>query len=127
MAPGVFDSEILRLQTLEHAMRVFRTWDSMISLFPKGGETIWGDLDWSPEKNQECEFIKKRVFWSSPSVGRTNSTTKNSIILKEDVNYGRIISFGKTASELHSSHIPTLGFKVLPLKISPPPFNMLRK
>lgn len=111
MAPGVFDSEILRLQTLEHAMRVSRTWDSIISLFPKGGETIWGDLDWSPEKDQDCDFIKKRVFHSSPSDGRTDNTTKNGILLKEDVNYGRIISFGKTASELHSSQLPSLGFK----------------
>ncbi|KAJ8426305.1 hypothetical protein Cgig2_007828 [Carnegiea gigantea] len=111
MAPGVFDSEILRLQTLEHAMRVSRTWDSIISLFPKGGETIWGNLDWSPEKDQECDFIKKRVFRSCPSDGRTDNTTKNAILLKEDVNYGRIISFGKTASELHSSQLPSLGFK----------------
>ncbi|KAJ7947919.1 Phospholipid:diacylglycerol acyltransferase 1 [Quillaja saponaria] len=36
MAPGVLDFDYLGLKTLEHIMRVCRTWDSIISLLPKG-------------------------------------------------------------------------------------------
>ncbi|KAE8691041.1 putative phospholipid:diacylglycerol acyltransferase 2 [Hibiscus syriacus] len=58
MAPRVFESEILGLQTFEHVMRMSRTWDSIISLLPKGGDTIWGNMDWSPE-GHVCDFSKK--------------------------------------------------------------------
>ncbi|CAI9778331.1 unnamed protein product [Fraxinus pennsylvanica] len=60
MAPGLLDSEILDLQTLHHVMRVSQTWDSVISLIPKGGETIWGNLDWSPEDHHVCDSAKKK-------------------------------------------------------------------
>ncbi|KAK6141282.1 hypothetical protein DH2020_024977 [Rehmannia glutinosa] len=88
MAPGLLDSEIFGLQALEHVMRVSRTWDSIISLLPKGGDTIWGDLDWSPKK-----IIR-------------------GFQVQESTKYGRIVSFGKAASELHSSEISGLGSQV---------------
>ncbi|KAJ6985989.1 putative phospholipid:diacylglycerol acyltransferase 2 [Populus alba] len=74
MDPGVLDSEILGLQTLEHVMRVTRTWDSMASLLPKGGETIWGNLDWSPEEGHACDFSKKRYSRASAGEKDTNGS-----------------------------------------------------
>ncbi|KAK4492234.1 hypothetical protein RD792_003034 [Penstemon davidsonii] len=103
MAPGLLDSEILGLQTLEHVMRVSRTWDSTISLLPKGGETIWGNLDWSPEEDHVCESAKKFDAKGNNTDGRRDFQ------VLESTNYGRIISFGKKSSELLSSELPTLG------------------
>ncbi|KAJ6985987.1 hypothetical protein NC653_023802 [Populus alba x Populus x berolinensis] len=77
MDPGVLDSEILGLQTLEHVMRVTRTWDSMASLLPKGGETIWGNLDWSPEEGHACDFSKKRYSRASAGEKDTNGSDNN--------------------------------------------------
>ena len=122
MAPGVLESEILGLQTLEHVMRVCRTWDSIVSLIPKGGETIWGNLDWSPEEGDECDFAKKR--YTQPSLLDNNDTNnsdgKMGFRIKEPVRYGRLISFGKATSQLPSSQLPNLGSKVL---LSPFRFN----
>jgi phospholipid:diacylglycerol acyltransferase len=112
MAPGVLDSEILRLRTVEHFMRVSRTWDSTISLLPKGGETIWGNLDWSPEEGNGCDFEKK----GEPSMSDNNlnhSNGRRGFKVKDPVKYGRIISFGKAASQLPSSQLPTHDSKVL--------------
>ena len=61
MAHGLLDSELLGLQTLD-VMLVSRTWDSIISLMPKGGETIWGNLDWSPEEGYSCDMAKKKIY-----------------------------------------------------------------
>jgi phospholipid:diacylglycerol acyltransferase len=103
VAPGLLDSDVLGLQTLEHAMRVSRTWDSTISLIPKGGDTIWGDLDSSPEEGKNCNFGKKN---NSDSNGKTIF-----IVKKESPNFGRLVSFGKEASELPSSQLPVLTSK----------------
>ncbi|PIA43442.1 hypothetical protein AQUCO_01900083v1 [Aquilegia coerulea] len=106
MAPGIFDSDILGLQTLEHMIRVARTWDSMVSLLPKGGETIWGNLDWSPEEGFICDQAKKNYFQSSTHnvSQRTNSSDgKLGFRIEEPVHYGRMISFGKETSQLPSS------------------------
>ena len=74
MAPGVLDSDILGLQALEHVMRVSRTWDSIVSLLPKGGETIWGNMDWSPEEGHVCDFSKKRYSQHSLSDNNVNNS-----------------------------------------------------
>ncbi|CAI0398107.1 unnamed protein product [Linum tenue] len=104
MDPGVLDSEMLGLQTVEHLLRAGRTWDSIVSLLPKGGETIWGNLDWSPEENHACDLSKRKPL------GERNSTDGNAkrSALKEPVKYGRMISFGKAAAELPSSLLPSL-------------------
>ncbi|KAG4167882.1 hypothetical protein ERO13_A13G223400v2 [Gossypium hirsutum] len=112
MAPGVLDSGTLGLRALEHVMRVSRTWDSVVSLMPKGGETIWGNMDWSPEDEHVCDFSKKRYFRLSPSDNNVNkSNAKQVFRVKDPVKYGRIISFGKAASVLHSSQLPTAVLK----------------
>ncbi|CAJ1979198.1 unnamed protein product [Sphenostylis stenocarpa] len=77
-------------QALEHVMRVFRTWDSTISLMPKGCETIWGDLNSCPEEwnnyDQEISrggnsatFNLSGDVWTSYDMGRESirEDTKN--------------------------------------------------
>ena len=112
MDPGVLDSEILRLQAMEHVMRVTRTWDSIASMLPKGGETIWGNLDWSPEEGHACDLSKKR--YSQASAGdkdKNDSDVKKGFRVKES-KYGRIISFGKETLQLSSSQLPSVDTKV---------------
>ncbi|KAL0369581.1 UNVERIFIED_CONTAM: putative phospholipid:diacylglycerol acyltransferase 2 [Sesamum angustifolium] len=104
MAPGLLDSEILGLQTLEHVMRVSRTWDSIISLVPKGGETIWGSLDWSPEEDHVCDSAMHRQF----DMKGNDTDRRRGFQVQESTKYGRIVSFGKPASEVHSSEFPSL-------------------
>ncbi|KAJ4841778.1 putative phospholipid:diacylglycerol acyltransferase 2 [Turnera subulata] len=114
MDPGILDSEFFRLQTLEHVMRVCRTWDSIASLLPKGGETIWGNLDWSPEEGHISDLPKQRYLQSSIGDQNTNeSDVKRVLHVIEQANYGRIISFGKTASQLPSSQLPSVDSKEL--------------
>ncbi|KAI3679710.1 hypothetical protein L2E82_51111 [Cichorium intybus] len=61
VALGLLNSEFLGFQTLEHMMRVGCMWDSVVSLLPKGGDTIWGDLDSYP-KDALCDFESKSYF-----------------------------------------------------------------
>ncbi|KAG2674532.1 hypothetical protein I3843_13G125800 [Carya illinoinensis] len=112
-APGLLDSEILGLQTLEHIMRVSRTWDSIVSLLPKGGETIWGNLDWSAEEGHGFSFAEKGQASMSGN-NLNNSNGRRSLQVKDPVKYGRIISFGKVASQLPSSQLSTLDSKEFP-------------
>ncbi|XP_071734900.1 putative phospholipid:diacylglycerol acyltransferase 2 [Rutidosis leptorrhynchoides] len=110
MAPGLLDSELWGLQTMEHMMRVSRTWDSLISLLPKGGDAIWGDLDSSPEDEHECDLGYPQT--NSRENGSTNKdTTRPQIQMKQQTNFGRMIAFGKAASEQHSSKIPIISPK----------------
>ncbi|KAK8697755.1 hypothetical protein V6N13_113893 [Hibiscus sabdariffa] len=112
MVPGVFDSEILGLQTFEHVMRMSRTWDSIVSLLPKGGDPIWGNMDSSPEEGHVCDFSKKSHSQTSLSDNNVNnSDVKRGFQVKGLAKYGRIISFGKAASVLHSSKLPTVDSK----------------
>ncbi|KAJ9188747.1 hypothetical protein P3X46_000114 [Hevea brasiliensis] len=46
------------------------TWDSTISLLPKGGENIWSNLDWFPEVGQVC-------------VLSNNISSQNSVMITE--------------------------------------------
>ncbi|KAL5716775.1 phospholipid:diacylglycerol acyltransferase [Ranunculus cassubicifolius] len=114
MAPGVLDSDLLGLQTLEHMMRVSRTWDSMIALLPKGGETVWGNLDWSPEEGCICDQAKKKSFRDS-SENTPESTNKSDgklgFRMEELVRYGRMISFGKETAQLPSSELKAFNYK----------------
>ncbi|XP_040993031.1 putative phospholipid:diacylglycerol acyltransferase 2 isoform X1 [Juglans microcarpa x Juglans regia] len=123
-APGLLDSEILGLQTLEHIMRVSRTWDSIVSLLPKGGETIWGNLDWSAEEGHGFSFAKKGQASMSGN-NLNNSNGRRSLQLKDPVKYGRIISFGKVASQLPSSQLSTFDSKEFPRTNTSTNFNSL--
>ncbi|XP_076905274.1 phospholipid:diacylglycerol acyltransferase 1-like [Bidens hawaiensis] len=98
IAPGVLDSDVFHIQTLQHLMRMSRTWDSTMSMIPKGGDTIWGGLDWSPEEGY------------FPNNTRKNTTSQSNSQAKSP-NYGRFISFGRDAAEAHSSQIQRVDFR----------------
>ncbi|XP_047966053.1 putative phospholipid:diacylglycerol acyltransferase 2 [Salvia hispanica] len=97
MAPGLLDSEIFRLQALEHVMRVSRTWDSLVSLLPKGGEAVWGNLDWSPEEDHVCDWGTRKYQQQSKTKGN-ETDGRHSFQVQEPTKFGRIVSFGKTGS-----------------------------
>nr|CAD1825091.1 unnamed protein product [Ananas comosus var. bracteatus] len=108
MAPGVLGSDFLGLHTLQHIMRMTRTWDSTMSMIPKGGETIWGDLDWSPEEGFACSSKKSKNNNSDVSQG---DNTNNREFQSQAVNFGRMISFGKDVAEASSSKIERMDFR----------------
>ncbi|KAE7998492.1 hypothetical protein FH972_003033 [Carpinus fangiana] len=106
-APGVLDKDVFGLQTLQHMMRMTRTWDSTMSMIPKGGDTIWGGLDWSPEGYFNCSAKKLKN-------NDTNTADRNgngSLESTKRINYGRIISFGKDIAEIHSYEIERVDFR----------------
>ncbi|KAI0494513.1 hypothetical protein KFK09_024651 [Dendrobium nobile] len=109
IAPGVLDSDFLGLQTLRYVMHMTRTWDSTMSMLPKGGDTIWGGLDWSPEEGYECTSKKLK---SNDSHVYNDSDSENGKSQPHHINYGRIISFGKDVAEMSSSKIERIEFRV---------------
>uniref|UniRef100_A0A1D1XPP3 phospholipid:diacylglycerol acyltransferase n=1 Tax=Anthurium amnicola TaxID=1678845 RepID=A0A1D1XPP3_9ARAE len=108
IAPGVLDSDLFGLQTLLHVMRMLRTWDSTMSMIPKGGDTIWGGLDWSPEAGYDCS--SKRQKHNDSQVSEDIKTDKFDSQLNS-VNYGRLVSFGKHVAEATSSKIEQIDFR----------------
>ncbi|XP_039126617.1 phospholipid:diacylglycerol acyltransferase 1-like [Dioscorea cayenensis subsp. rotundata] len=108
IAPGVLDSDFLGLQTLRHVMRMTRTWDSTMSMIPKGGDTIWGGLDWSPEECYSCISKRKR---SNDSIVSQDVKVENANHQPNITNYGRIISFGKDVAEAPSAQIEMIDFR----------------
>ncbi|GFY80475.1 phospholipid:diacylglycerol acyltransferase [Actinidia rufa] len=105
IAPGVLDMDVFGFQTLQHVMRMTRTWDSTMSMIPKGGDTIWGGLDWSPEEGYEC--IAKKM--KNNEIVEQNG--KGSLDNTKHVHYGRIISFGKDVADAKSSDIERMDFR----------------
>ncbi|KAL0908371.1 hypothetical protein M5K25_022862 [Dendrobium thyrsiflorum] len=108
IAPGVLDSDFLGLQTLRYVMHMTRTWDSTMSMLPKGGDTIWGGLDWSPEEGYECTSKKLKI---NDSHVYNDSDSENGKSQPHHINYGRIISFGKDVAEMSSSKIERIEFR----------------
>lgn len=90
-------------------MRMTRTWDSTMSMIPKGGDTIWGGLDWSPEEGYECNEKKPK----NNSTQTAESDRGRKSVNATRVKYGRIISFGKHVADLHSSEIERIDFRVM--------------
>lgn len=109
IAPGVLDSDLLGLQTLQHVMRMTRTWDSTMSMIPKGGDTIWGGLDWAPEEGSECSFKKPKQ--NDSQVAEDVKAEKLDPLL-DNSNYGRLVSFGKDVSVAPPSTIERIEFRV---------------
>lgn len=109
IAPGFLDNDIFRLQTLQHVMRMTRTWDSTMSMIPKGGDTIWGGLGWSPEEGYTPAKRKERnndTHIAHEDGSEVVASQRN------HVNYGRIISFGKDVAEAPASEIDRIDFRV---------------
>lgn len=108
IAPGFLDNDIFRLQTLQYAMKMTRTWDSTMSMIPKGGDTIWGGLDWSPEEGYTCRRKKDKTN-DTQIVNGTDSGTP--VSQTKTANYGRIVSFSKELAEAKSSEIERIDFR----------------
>uniref|UniRef100_A0A7N0TEZ4 Phospholipid:diacylglycerol acyltransferase n=2 Tax=Kalanchoe fedtschenkoi TaxID=63787 RepID=A0A7N0TEZ4_KALFE len=108
IAPGFLDSDFFRFQTLQHVMRMSRTWDSTMSMIAKGGDTIWGGLDWSPE---ECHPSNERRHQNNDTQSGDDKEGENIVSRTEKINYGRIISFGKDAAELPPTELGRFDFR----------------
>jgi len=63
-------------------MKMTGTWDSTMSMIPKGGNTIWGGLDWSLEESCGLHTRKQSSNNTQLTKQKTNKT---------NVNYGRMI------------------------------------
>ncbi|CAL0333999.1 unnamed protein product [Lupinus luteus] len=128
MAFGILNLGYLGLQTLKHVMRVCRTWDSIISLMPKGGETIWGNLDWSPKDRNNCDHEKKGPAKHFASDGsQYSSYTQKSLQVKESTNHGRIISLSNAVSQLPDSLVTPLDSEGILWKSNSDTFNLSRE
>ncbi|GKV13935.1 hypothetical protein SLEP1_g24894 [Rubroshorea leprosula] len=77
-----------------------------MSMIPKGGETIWVGLDWSPERGFNCAGKRLKNNYTH------NQNANESFANTQNVNYGRIISFGKDVAELHSSKFESVNFRL---------------
>lgn len=110
VAPAVLDKDVFGLQTLQHVMRMTRTWDTTMSMIPKGGDTIWGNLDWSPEDGYNCNW-KKQKNNDTHATNAGQNGKAGSDLSGKGVHYGRIISFGKDMAETHSSKIERIDFR----------------
>lgn len=108
IAPGVLDQDLFRIQTLQHIMRMTRTWDSTMSMIPRGGDTIWGGLDWSPEDGYAPSRRKKNENNTDNSIDTEDDTP---VTKKNNVYYGRMISFGKDMADAVSSDIQRIEFR----------------
>lgn len=78
-----------------------------MSMIPKGGDVIWGDIDWSPE---EGHLPSKRKQKNDTRNGGHNGDGET--VSSKKVHYGRIISFGKDIAEADSSEIERPEFLV---------------
>nr|ADK92410.1 phospholipid:diacylglycerol acyl transferase [Ricinus communis] len=108
IAPGFLDNDMFRLQTLQHMMRMSRTWDSTMSMIPRGGDTIWGDLDWSPEEG----YIPRKKRQRNNATDNVNEGgAESEISQRKIVRYGRMVSFGKNIAEAPSYDIERIDFR----------------
>lgn len=108
IAPGFLDNDIFQIQTLQHMMRMSRSWDSTMSMIPRGGDTIWGGLDWSPEEGYSCG--KKRERENDTQIA-DKAGAESAVSEARGANYGRLISFGKDVAEAPSSDIERIDFR----------------
>jgi phospholipid:diacylglycerol acyltransferase len=82
-------------------------------MIPKGGDVIWGGIDWSPEDGFQC--LPKRIANNQGFTEKKSLTTHQ--LNETKTHYGRLISFGKAISERPSDM----------LKIEPKPFKVCLK
>ncbi|XP_047317017.1 phospholipid:diacylglycerol acyltransferase 1-like [Impatiens glandulifera] len=108
IAPGVLDKDLFGLQTLQHIMRMSRTWDSTMSMIPKGGDTIWGGVDWAPEEGHVPNKRRQKINTSEES---GQNETNDDISPAKSANYGRMVSFGQAVAEAPVSEIERIDFR----------------
>ena len=78
-------------------------------MVPKGGDTIWGGIDWSPEEICSPSSRKQR---NNDTKANHEDQTGNEVSQTKRVNYGRIVSFGKDVAEAPASEIERIDFRV---------------
>ncbi|CAN4089130.1 unnamed protein product [Withania somnifera] len=105
---GVLDTDIFHFQTLEYIMKMSRTWDATMSMIPRGGDTIWGGLDWSPGEGYSPCKNKLKDAAAQISGQQENRTTDSKA---KYYSYGRMISFGKDAAEADPSDLKRIDFR----------------
>ncbi|KMS96102.1 hypothetical protein BVRB_002140 [Beta vulgaris subsp. vulgaris] len=108
VAPAVLDKDVFGFQTLKHVMKMTRTWDTTMSMIPKGGDAIWGNLDWSPEDGYNCSVKKLKSNDTDTAEKHGNGCLDLS---GKGAHYGRILSFGKGVAEAPSSKIERMDFR----------------
>ncbi|MED6206024.1 hypothetical protein PIB30_023091 [Stylosanthes scabra] len=102
LASGLLNFDYFGRRSLENIMQVCQTWDSIISLMPKGGETIWGDLDWSHEEGNNCDPVNKRYEEQFINNNTYNGSDDKQ---KKPIKYQRIISFGKAFDQIKNNNV----------------------
>jgi phospholipid:diacylglycerol acyltransferase len=100
IAPGVLESDIFGFQTLQYIMKVTRTWDACLSMLPKGGKTIWGDVSWSPEEGYDCAAKKSDGIKDKTVVDENEDGVQLGRHGKPFAHYGRMVAFGKDIASL---------------------------
>lgn len=91
-------------------MKMTRTWDSTMSMIPKGGDTIWGGIDWSPEEGYS--HAKRNQRNDNNTQVSSQNETESLVSKAKHANFGRIISFGKDVAEATSSELERIDFRV---------------
>lgn len=81
-------------------MKVTRTWDSCLSMLPKGGKTIWGDAAWSPEEGYDCSTKKVEDNGDGSVMEETEDGLQLGTHGRPSAHYGRMVAFGKEAASL---------------------------
>lgn len=81
-----------------------------MSMILKGGNTIWGGLDWSPEEGHACRSKKK-----NSNIEKAGHSASQDLVNSRGVKYGRLVSFGKDVADLNSSEIKRVDFRVTSL------------
>lgn len=80
-----------------------------MSMIPKGGDVIWGALDWSPE---DGHVPSRRRLKNNDTRNGGYDGDGDTVPSSKKVHYGRIISFGKDIAEADSSEIERIEFLV---------------
>lgn len=76
-----------------------------MSMIPKGGDTIWGGLDWSPEEGYSPSKRKQ-------GKDDTHKESEGEVCEATQAHYGRLVSFGRDVAEAPSSEIERIEFRV---------------
>lgn len=80
-----------------------------MSMIPKGGDVIWGGLDWSPE---DGHLPSRRKLKNNDTHNGDHNGNGDTVSFSKKTHYGRIISFGKDIAEADSSEIERIEFLV---------------
>ncbi|KAG9455163.1 hypothetical protein H6P81_008067 [Aristolochia fimbriata] len=105
-----------KISSTKHILHVSRTWDSVTSVLPKGGEAIWGNLDWSPDRHEsERRLLSLDLFsmvvnrvstedWSLLPLDLLNMVANRLGISRDFHRFKAVCSSWKSAAEEAFTH-----------------------